>query len=602
MLDGKISIKGQQSFIIYKNGKPYDIAQTSPEQILQSISASHIKSVELITEADPRFGSDGTIPIINLVTSENGLDGFYINSSGKTTTQPMANAHITAMGSKRGVDLALEYDYFLNGQRAQPVTMMYEYPWGLQRLDGKGDGDWITHTIRAMSSWNVDSIHTLYADVHGRIGLTDSHTNWAQISALYGSGSMSTHTYAANKVTSGTIEANCIYRSYFQDNPGLENFKIGYRFALNPDKRHNTNMVTDDTSGEETLVYSTTDGAIYDHSLIATGLLRPAQSHYLWWGVKETFRHGSTSSSDDSDVSYIQNITSPYMSYSGVFKNSSVWARVAFDFDYLNLKLKYDANNNFHRLHVDLIPSTGIYWNISNRSRLSASAWWIIKRPTLAMVNPFYSVSNSYTANAGNPKLNSEKKQISSLSYTYFSNTITLQTEVKYKHLSDQILYYASGLDPQNRMLYTYANMGHSNYLGGDIYGCWKPSNAIAISLIVSGGYNMRRAAELDLKQDFCSFDAQLQADGYLPCNINVSLMGTIGRNDPQPWGHTNTTGRYSLSLSKSWCSGQLFTGIIIECPFNHYIHLRQSITHQGFTTSQINYINARSLGLKIRV
>ncbi|MDE6866599.1 MAG: hypothetical protein K2J23_04310, partial [Muribaculaceae bacterium] len=55
--EGMISVQGSPSYSLYLNGRPYDMAQTSPKVFLESLPAADIMRVELITRPDNKYGA-----------------------------------------------------------------------------------------------------------------------------------------------------------------------------------------------------------------------------------------------------------------------------------------------------------------------------------------------------------------------------------------------------------------------------------------------------------------------------------------------------------------------------------------------------------------
>lgn len=47
--EGKITVKGKTNFSVYLNGKPFNMANADPTQVLQSIPAANIAKIEMIT-------------------------------------------------------------------------------------------------------------------------------------------------------------------------------------------------------------------------------------------------------------------------------------------------------------------------------------------------------------------------------------------------------------------------------------------------------------------------------------------------------------------------------------------------------------------------
>ena len=66
-LNGNVTVKGNSSYRIYVNGHSYDMAQSNPQQVLQSIPAKSIKKVEVITEPSEAFGNSPGEYIITIL-------------------------------------------------------------------------------------------------------------------------------------------------------------------------------------------------------------------------------------------------------------------------------------------------------------------------------------------------------------------------------------------------------------------------------------------------------------------------------------------------------------------------------------------------------
>ena len=123
--DGSISVQGSSSYSLYLNGRPYEMAQTSPKVFLESLPASSIKKVEVITHPDNRFGADSQRYILNIVLKQPMLEGYVVNLSAEGNTQPTANGSLMGMIKKNKVDASINYTYNLNGQRHQPTDITY---------------------------------------------------------------------------------------------------------------------------------------------------------------------------------------------------------------------------------------------------------------------------------------------------------------------------------------------------------------------------------------------------------------------------------------------------------------------------------------------
>jgi ferric enterobactin receptor len=78
-IDGSVELQGNANIRFLINGKPSSIFGASVSDALQSIPASQIKSIEVITSPGARYDAAGTGGIINIILKESKVQG--INSS-----------------------------------------------------------------------------------------------------------------------------------------------------------------------------------------------------------------------------------------------------------------------------------------------------------------------------------------------------------------------------------------------------------------------------------------------------------------------------------------------------------------------------------------
>jgi outer membrane receptor for ferrienterochelin and colicin len=95
-IDGKISLRGSESLVIFINGKPSGLTAQNREQILMQIPASNIDRIELITNPSAKYDAEGMSGIINIITKKNIADGFSGNTTAGIGTNHKYNGSFTS--------------------------------------------------------------------------------------------------------------------------------------------------------------------------------------------------------------------------------------------------------------------------------------------------------------------------------------------------------------------------------------------------------------------------------------------------------------------------------------------------------------------------
>lgn len=592
-LGGDLIVMGGQKPRVFLNGKPYEMAEANARQVLESLPASRIKTVKVITEHDPIYGNSHGQYIIDIITERKALDGLYANLTLHGNTQPTTNDGLMVMARKGPLDFSLDYNYSLNGQHHQPMSQELHHDDVSQYLDGKGDGNWQTHLVRAMAKWQIDSLNNLYADVHGHIQDTDLKTSWttyADDSKL----SPVQRLLQRNSVVAGTVETNAIYRNYYRRHPSVERFSLGYAFTYNPDRRHFTNTYR--VASGDSIDRERTDGALREHTLNFSYFLPLSRNHSLRWTARQVFRNGSTSSTDLNNIDYTQNITLGTLDYSGSLSPLSFYA--ALQLDYSNTHMTLPSAEKNRTEDTQFLPSAGLQWSVNRKMSLSLNYGKSVTRPGITQLNPFYNIFSSSYASQGNPNLKPEKRHTLSATMSYMAGQLFMQLSAELNKSNDVIMQYNKEVDSNGRLLSTFDNLGTRRRFGGSLYMSWQPLSVLSLSVYANGHHGKMKSAEVNLDQTFNSYFAQVQASFYLPRNWTLQGKVYSYKSEPSAWSTMNSGQSYSLRIDKSWMKGALRVGFECVSPFAKYTVLEQSTRRNNFVQFQTNYITARSFGL----
>jgi outer membrane receptor protein involved in Fe transport len=110
-IDGNVSLRGSTGVKVLIDGKPSLIAGGNVAQILQSIPASSIESVEVITNPSAKYDAEGQSGIINIVLKKNKKLGFNGNVALTAGNQNNYNANTSLSYQNDKFNLYGNYSY-----------------------------------------------------------------------------------------------------------------------------------------------------------------------------------------------------------------------------------------------------------------------------------------------------------------------------------------------------------------------------------------------------------------------------------------------------------------------------------------------------------
>ena len=110
-VDGNISLRGSTSVRVLINGKPSALTGGDITDILQSIPASAIETIEVITNPSSKYDAEGQSGIINIVLKKNVQKGFTGSASASAGTQHTYNGTASLAYQNSNFNLYSNYSY-----------------------------------------------------------------------------------------------------------------------------------------------------------------------------------------------------------------------------------------------------------------------------------------------------------------------------------------------------------------------------------------------------------------------------------------------------------------------------------------------------------
>ena len=624
-INGNVSVRGDGNVRVLINGKPSGATASNLSDVLKSIPADQIKSVEVITSPSAKYDAEGTAGIINIVTKSSNISGFSgAISGGVGTRQNNGNASFNYNKNR------FQLNVNMGGNLTWPQTSITEFTqaFNTSTVNTYQDNKGTTLIKRHAALGNVSATYDFnsYNNISTSFRLTQNgfntdNSSFDTFTDFNKAANNTTYSSASNSHT--TIDAfdwNIDYTHKFK--------KEGEELDLSTQWSHNSadvNYISTYTSpifqnmssinnakGNEYTFQVDYVDPITKTFKLETGaktIFRPINS-----GIQNSIDPGKTGNyvyndSTSYTYNYSQNVYAGYglVTYS-LPKGYTVLAGVRVE----NTAISGDPVNTtqpnlspFTQNYTTFVPSLTLQKALTPSQTLKLTYSKRISRPSLTYLNPFLNQSNALSQSQGNPTLAPEISQTVELNYNAFIGTAIINASTFYKHTTGLIESIANPITYAGRSetLTEYFNVGNNNSVGASMFGSVNPIPIMTIRGQISAyTYNP------DPSGLFAS--SQSQNGTYIQYNAFASASVTTKsgfitelfmiENSPR---RTIQGTNPSFSLLGLGVRQQIFNkkasiGINTLEPFTKYKDFNSHISSPGFVQTSTTQFPFRSVGL----
>lgn len=598
--DDNILLKGSTGYKVFINGRPSGLVAGNPKEVLRSMPASTIKSIEVITSPPARYDAEGLAGIINIITIGqlyNGYKGSVNVYEKGPVGGPGAGGSFTFKQARFGLSaLAGISNYKVPGTAGELRRTGTEAdPSALQQYTS---GHSKKHTAYAELelSYEIDSLDLISGQFSRNKNAATGQLS--QVAVLTGTEYRYYQLNNNNRNGSSDAEATVNYQRGFKaDKDQL--LTCSWQYLEDENSLYNDIVLSDKVNYTQPDYRQYNSGRITRHTA-QIDYVQPVRHFTVEAGIKANFRK------TESDFQYnnLNTATGMYETdptRSNTFRNSQNIFAAYNSYAYESVRWHLDAGarlegtimniacaNGFTPLqqkYLNMLPAIAVTRKFKNSNSLSFSFTKRIQRPSVTELNPFTDRSDPNFVSSGSPYLRPITSDVYEISYLK-SGKATLNASVGgmfFNHVISPVPFYDTAAGT--------TFIRHENYGRGRVL-----KTNISLNYPFTPKWNMAMNADIRHVATFGSTDdVHIKNSGWgvyadvsggyrfeKGWQLNAAVTWKMG-GILLPYGSANGFVASSLNISRDISRTGLTISASVSNPFTTYRYASETIDGPNF-------------------
>ena len=616
-VDGEenVQLKGSTNFKFYMNGKPSNLISNNPKDVLKSIPANTVKSIEVITDPGAKYDAEGVNGIINIITqSQSSLGGYTVTLNGGADSQG---------GYNGGTYFSLKYGKV--GFTGNVSCYNFRPPKG--KMTSFRD-DFVHHTILSQEgernnhgnglfgygelSYEIDTFNLVNFSFNKFGG--NYHFNLDQTVQMTGADEALIYQYKRlthSEQEYGNSSIGVDYQRTFAVQDRLLTFS--YLYDVDPNDSYSDNQLTEIYHFEAGQNRQYSNASTQEHTLQVDFTTPVADIHTIETGLKYIRRVNESNSkkyllsgdewlpliSGTDDFDHIQDILAAYAGYSLKQGKWGVKTGLRYETLWLNAVFPLKPEMNFDRHYSNFIPSATATYMLNPGQTLRAGYNLRIQRPGIWYLNPYVNTSDTSFIRSGNPNLEAVLYHALNFNYNFYASKFMANAGFSYSFTNNGIEEVVEM--KENSMTGTYQNIAKSKTLSLSAYLSWTPNSKLRLSGNFSGSYtDIQANNETGLQNSGYSGSVYGNAIYTLPWDLKFGFSGYHSTPRITLQGENYRYFFWGFSLSKSFLDDKLNVRLSADNIFRDTLKLSTKQSSPNFYYEMNNYQNARRFGISV--
>jgi len=628
-IDGNVELQGNANIRFLINGKPSSIFGASIADALQSIPASQIKSIEVITSPGAKYDANGTGGIINIILKDSkvqGVNGSFNLSAG--TRRENGSLNLNVRKGNFGANAFFNGGEQINSTTINTINNVSADPTTGNTTDllQKGNSSFTRGGYQSGISFNWDitkkdqltaSFGYNHFENHS-YGPTNQNTNIfntitgdpvSDIQSLRNSDSRFTGKYFDYSLSYKKTfakegqELDVLYTSSYGNNNSTS-LQQDYLNSVNP------------YSGTQSFNPGT------DHETdISIDYTQPISKNFtLETGAKTVIEDISNTVVTDtlSSGAFVPNSNQTY----GFNYNRKVYAYyLSATFSLFNnfingkagLRDEYTSTSaDFSGVHIPgyntVAPSIVLSHKIDETQSFKLSYSYRIQRPNYGDLDPFYNISDPHNISTGNPNLSPEIGHNYEFGYNKsFAQGANIYIAAFYRYNTNDIQSYTTHYDTLNIggtkypdvYLNQRANIGTETTEGVSLFGSLPVTSKLNLRTNIMFGDRITTNPGNPTVSGV-TYRINLNATYEFANNLTAEVFGNYNSSQRTIQGTRPVFAFYNLALRKQFMNKKASIGLTAADPFSRYINQTSTTNGTNFEQTNLRQVPFRSFGITL--
>jgi len=627
-IDGNVELQGDANIRFLINGKPSSIFGASLTDALQSIPASQIKSIEVVTSPGAKYDANGTGGIINIILKDSKVQGVNgsINLSAGTRLEN-SSFNLNVRNGNFGVNAFFSGNDQLNSTSINTTDRLsYNNTRDtITHLNQKGDNSFVRSGYQSgfNFNWSITSKDELTAGIgfnhfsNHNTGLTAQEQQQMLLSGNVFSDILSSRS-SDSRSSSDATDWNIAYKKTFKQ----KDQELDVLYTSTSGK--NTNQVfqqQDYLSGGYPSSGSMSNNPGKDKETdISIDYTQPVTKDFtIETGAKTVLENLNNTVVTDTlagkvfvpnngqtyGFNYSRQVFAYYLSASFSLFNF-IEGKAGLRDEYTHTSADF-PNTNIPGYNI-LSPSFTLLHKLDKTQSIKFSYSYRIERPNYGDLNPFYNISDPHNISTGNPNLRPEIGHNFEMGYNKsFDGGGNIYVAATYRYNTDDVqslttftpVLVIGGASYSNVFLSERYNIGRQTAEGVNISG----------SLPVGDKLNLRTNIQLGARTNespgfatVTGFTARtnLNVTYQFNPNLTAEAFGNYNSSQKNIQGLRPAFYSYNFAARQQLFKKKASIGLTAADPFNQFINQRSTTNGANFNQTNLRQVPFRTFGISL--